>query len=136
MAGEAQHRGIGRGLLQFAGGEPVLAHDDLRALVHRPAVQHAGGLERGRIGPDGVMIGGEHGEGAVGQNPVEIVAGGVPPLAQDRVIGLHGKDHAVVGALGGPGANLVAQRLLACDPVKVEIAQLHRAAEKMHMAVD
>ena len=48
------------------------------------------------------MVGREHGKGAVGQHPVEVVAGGLPALAQDRVIGLHGKDDAVVGALARP----------------------------------
>ena len=67
LAGQRRDRAEGLALAQFAGGQAVLAHDDLVARAELRAVQDAGQLQRHGVRPHRVMVGRGHGEGPVGQ---------------------------------------------------------------------
>ena len=135
-AGKLHHGGEGFALAQFACRQAILAHDDLVARPELCAVQHARLFQRDRVGPHRVVVGSGHREGLVRDDPVEVVARHGLVFRQDRVVGAGSDDQGQVAPRRREFLDRLAHRLEPVQAEEVQVLELRRAAEEVHMRLD
>ena len=82
------------------------------------------------------MIGREHDEGPVGNDPVEMLPRYALLVGEDRVVGLLADQQSLAQARRRVSAHRLLQCLEPMHTMKLQIVDLGRAGKKMHMRFD
>ncbi len=134
FAAESDDGREGLELPQFTGGEAVRAHHHLMPVRHGGPVEDAGGFECLGVGPDGVVVAAHHGDWAVGDDPVEVVAG--HRVVVHRVMTALRHQERAVGVPRCEVAEGAGQGGLAVDAVKLQMGEFRAAEDQVQVAFD
>ncbi len=83
-----------------------------------------------------MVVGGEHGERAVGQDGIKVMPGEGLAGAQNVVVCHDAEQHFIVGVCLGIGQDRAAHLFQPGEAIEVEIFQFDGPAKEMHVAVD